>query len=271
MSPDQAEPDTFEGFTASDFTADGETRRVYSGGTGPAVIVIHEMPGLHPGVVEFARRVVDRGYHVRMPSLFGTPGKPMSFGYVLKSMTSGCISRDFTTWALDRTSPITTWLRALAADAHEACGGPGVGAVGMCFTGGFALGMVLDERMLAPVLSQPSMPFPIGKKRKAAVGISDADLAVVERRAREDGACVLGLRFSEDWVVPPARFDTLRRALGDRFLAVEIDSSKGNPHGFSRSAHSVLAKDFVDEPGNPTHDALERVLTFFDERLRPTS
>jgi dienelactone hydrolase len=202
-----------------------------------------------------------------MPSLFGTPGKPVSVGYVVRSITTGCVSRDFATFALDRTSPITTWLRALAADAHEECGGKGVGAVGMCFTGGFALGMMVDERMLAPVLSQPSLPFTLGKKRKAAVGISDADLAVVEQRAR-DGACLMGLRFTEDFAVPAARFDTLRRVLGDRFIAVEIDSSKGNLHGFKRTAHSVLTEHFVDEPGNPTVEALERVLAFFDEQLR---
>jgi len=256
-----------DGFTRSEFSHDGRTRAVYSAGTGPAVIVIHEVPGLHPGVVDFGRRVVARGFHVRMPSLFGTPGKPVGVGYTLASMTTGCVSRDFASFALDRTSPITTWLRALAADAHESCGGKGVGAVGMCFTGGFALGMMLDERMLAPVLSQPSLPFPIGRRRRAALGISDADLAVVERRARE-GACVMGLRFTADPAVPAARFDTLRRVLGDRFLAVEIDSSKGNPFGFKRSAHSVLTEHFVDEPGNPTLDALERVLAFFDDRLR---
>jgi dienelactone hydrolase len=255
------------GFEPSEFTADGTTFPVFTAGSGPAVIVIHEMPGLHPGVADFARRVVDRGFQVRMPSLFGTPGRPVTFGYTLGSIVRGCVARDFTTWALDRTSPITSWLRALAADAHEECGGRGVGAVGMCFTGGFALGMMVDERMRAPVLSQPSLPFPLGKRRKAAIGISDADLAVVEARAK-DGACLLGLRFTADIAVPPARFETLRRALGDRFVAVEIDSSKGNPHGFPRTAHSVLTEHFVDEPGNPTVDALERVLTFFEERLR---
>lgn len=262
-----ADEERLEGFTKSEFTHDGHTRDVYSAGTGPAVIVIHEVPGLHPGVVDFGRRVVGRGFHVRMPALFGTPGKPVSVGYTLRSMVSGCVSRDFASWALDRTSPITTWLRALAADAHEACGGQGVGAVGMCFTGGFALGMMIDERMLAPVLSQPSLPFALGRKRKAAVGISNADLAVVQERARR-GACVMGLRFTDDFAVPDARFDTLRRVLGDRFIAVEIDSSKGNPYGFKRSAHSVLTEHFVDEPGNPTVDALDRVLAFFDEQLR---
>ncbi len=256
-----------DGFTHSTFTHDGEERLVYAAGTGPAVIVIHEMPGLHPGVIDFARRVVARGYHVRMPSLFGTPGKPFSGGYVVRSLVGGCVAREFATWALNRTSPITGWLRGLAADAHAACGGPGVGAVGMCFTGGFALGMMVDERLRAPVLSQPSLPFPVSRRRRQATGVADADLAAVRARVA-DGACVLGLRFTEDPAVPAARFETLRRVLGDGFVAVEIDSSKGNPHGIPRRAHSVLTLDLVDEPGHPTRDALERVLAFFDERLR---
>lgn len=259
--------DALDGFTVSDFSHDGITRPVYAGGNGSAVIVIHEVPGLHPGVIDFGRRVVDRGFHVRMPSLFGTPGKPFGALYSMRSMVSGCVAKEFTSWALDRTSPISSWLRALAADAHQACGGRGVGAVGMCFTGGFALGMMLDERMQAPVLSQPSLPFAVGKRRKASVGISDADLETLGARAAA-GACVMGLRFTGDPLVPAARFDTLRDALGDGFIAVEIDSSKGNPHGIKRTAHSVLTLDLVDEPGHPTHDALEHVLTFFDDRLR---
>jgi dienelactone hydrolase len=255
------------GFTRSTFSHGGIERPVYSGGTGPAVIVIHEVPGLHPGVVDFGRRVVERGYHVRMPSLFGTPGKPFSAGYAARSFFAGCVAREFTTWALNRTSPVIEWLRALAADAHDACGGPGVGAVGMCFTGGFALGMMVDDRMLAPVLSQPSLPLPLGRARKAAIGVSDADLARVKERAA-NGACLLGLRFTEDRAVPAARFETLRRELGDSFISVEIDSSPGNPHGIKRSAHSVLTLDLTDEPGHPSRDALERVLAFYDERLK---
>jgi dienelactone hydrolase len=136
----------------------------------------------------------------------------------------------------------------------------------MCFTGGFALGMMVDERMLAPVLSQPSLPFGLGGKRKAAVGISDADLALVKERAAA-GACLLGLRFTEDPYVRPERFETLRRELGDAFIAIEIDSSPGNPHGFSKHAHSVLTHEFKDEPGHPTRVALDRVLQLFREKL----
>jgi dienelactone hydrolase len=256
-----------DGFTRSTFAHDGYERPVYSAGTGPAVIVVHEAPGLHPGVLDFSRRVVTRGFHVRMPSLFGTPGRQFSAGYAMRSFTHGCVAREFSTWALNRTSPVTGWLRALAADAHTACGGPGVGAIGMCFTGGFALGMMVDDRMLAPVVSQPSLPLAVGRRRRAATGVSDADLARVKERAAA-GACLLGLRFSADRLVPPARFEALRRALGDRFVEVEIDSSKGNRFGIRPLAHSVLTLDLVDEPGHPTRDALERVLRFFDERLR---
>jgi len=259
--------DPLADFTESTFTADAMTRPVFTAGTGPAVIVIHEVPGITPPVAAFAQRVVDAGFHVRMPSLFGEPGRPASGGYVLSSLRQGCVAKEFVTLALDSTSPAIGWLRALAADAHEACGGPGVGAVGMCFTGGFALGMMVDDRMLAPVLSQPSLPFPVTPARRRGVGISNADLARVQERAAQ-GACVMGLRFTKDPAVPAERFDTLRRVLGDRFIAVEIDSSKGNAHGIPRSAHSVLTEHFVDEPGHPTRDALDRVLAFFGEQLR---
>jgi dienelactone hydrolase len=256
-----------DGFAASTFTHDGVSRQVFRAGTGPAVIVIHEVPGLHPEAIAFGRRVVDAGFTVYMPSLFGTPGKEFGWGYTIRTLPVVCVAREFATLAVGRTSPIIGWLRRLAAEAHAECGGPGVGAVGMCFTGGFALGMMADNKMLAPVLSQPSLPFPLGKKRKAAVGVSDDDLERVKKRAAE-GACLLGLRFTADPAVPPERFETLRRELGDAFIAVEIDSSPGNPHGIKKRAHSVLTLDLVDEPGHPTRAALERVLEFLKERLR---
>ncbi len=261
-----AETDALDDFVRGEFAHDGVTHATFRKGTGPAVIVISEIPGITPNVAGFARRVVDLGCTVVMPSLFGTPGKPVSIPYAVTSITGGCVSKEFTTWALGETSPVITWLRALAKDLHAECGGPGVGAVGMCFTGGFALAMMVDDTMVAPVLSQPSLPFPIGKARKAALGISDADLAKVKERVAE-GACLLGLRFTGDSFVPAERFQHLKDELGDGFVAVEIDSSKGNPHDIPRNAHSVLTEHLVDEPGHPTHDALQKVLDLFNERL----
>ena len=161
---------------------------------------------------------------------------------------------------------MTSWLRRLAASEHERCGGPGVGVVGMCFTGGFALGMMVDDVVLAPVLSQPSLPFPLGKRRKADIGISDGDLARVKERTAA-GTCLLGLRFSNDPFCFPERFETLRRELGDAFIAVEIDSAPGNPHGHPKNAHSVLTEHLVDEEGTPTWAALDQTITFFREKL----
>jgi dienelactone hydrolase len=255
-----------DGFDQDTFTAEGETKTVYRAGSGPTVIVIAEMPGITPDVAAFAKRVVAIGCSVTLPVLFGTPGRAISGGYALRSITSGCVSREFSTMALRRTSPVTTWLRALAKHEHERSGGPGVGVVGMCFTGGFALGMMVDDTVLAPVLSQPSLPFPVSKKHKADIGISDADLARVKQRTA-DGVDVLGLRFTCDRLSPGERFETLRRELGDRFIGVEIDSSKDNPHGLPKAAHSVLTEHLVDEPGHPTHDALQQVLDLFRTKL----
>jgi hypothetical protein len=127
--------------------------------------------------------------------------------------------------------------------------------------------MMVDDIMLAPVLSQPSLPFPVSRARRRAVGISNHDLARVKERAQH-GACLMGLRFTKDVAVPAERFDTLRRELGDAFIAVEIDSSKGNRHRVPRGAHSVLTEHLVDEPGHPTREALDRVLAFLAERLQ---
>ena len=255
-----------DGFTKESFEADGKRRDVYRAGSGPAVIVISEMPGITPPVAEFGRKVVAAGCTAIMPSLFGDPGRPATGAYALRSIGPACVSREFSAFALKKTSPVTVWLRRLAAAEHERCGGPGVGVVGMCFTGGFALAMMVDDIVLAPVLSQPSLPFPLSKKFKADIGISDADLARVKERAAA-GTCLLGLRFSNDPFCFEARFDTLRRELGDAFIAVEIDSAPGNPHGHPKTAHSVLTEHLQDRPGTPTRDALDQTLTFFRQKL----
>lgn len=258
--------DDLHDFTRAPLTFDGVTRDVFRGGDGPAVVVMHEIPGLHPGVLDFARRLHALGLSTWLPSLVGEPGRPMTAAYTARSIARACVAREFSTWATGRTSPIVTWLRALAAHAHAACGGPGVGAVGMCLTGGFALGMMVDDRVIAPVLSQPSLPFAVTPTRRRDLGIDEQTRAAIA--ARTD-VCVLGLRFTHDRLVPAERFAALRDLLGDRFVAVEIDSGPGNPHGIGRRAHSVLTHDLVDRPGHPTRAALDQVLAFFRDRLRP--
>lgn len=254
-------------FQKTTLSFEGKPKAVYQLGEGPAVVIMHEIPGITPHVAGFAERVAKAGFRVYMPHLFGTPGDPLTVVNGVTSIVHVCISKEFTAFARKQSSPVTSWLRALCRHAHEECGGRGVGALGMCFTGGFALALMVDETVMAPVLSQPSNPLPITASHRAAIDLSDEDMAVVKERTAA-GCSVLGLRFTEDRMVPDERFAFLRQELGDGFMAIEIDSSPGNPHGIKKSAHSVLTADFVDTPGHPTHDAFERVLALFNERLR---
>lgn len=259
--------DVLQGFSKERFEAAGHAHDIYRMGTGPAVIVISEIPGVTPNVVAFARRVADRGFTAVMPHLFGTPGREPSGGYALQTLAQLCVSREFSGLALGRSSPVVDWLRALARSEHQRCGGPGVGVVGMCYTGGFGLAMSVEDSVLAPVLSQPSLPFPIDKKRRADLQISEQDWARIQKRAAEEGLCVMGLRFTGDKMSPPERFTTLRERLGENFIAVELDSSPGNPHGHPRTAHSVLTEHLQDREGTPTRAALDQVLDFYESRL----
>ncbi|MDA8046538.1 MAG: dienelactone hydrolase family protein [Actinomycetota bacterium] len=259
--------DSLSDFSKELFASGGINHDIYRRGSGPAVIVCSEVPGITPKVADFARKVSDRGLTAVLPHLFGTPGRAMSPAYAVDTMVKLCISKEFSGLATGRTSPIIDWLRALARAEHARCGGPGVGAVGMCYTGGFALAMAVDESVLAPVLSQPSLPFGINRARRADIQMSGADWAKVQGRTRDEDMCVMGLRFTGDSFVPKERFALLREKLGDHFIAIELDSSPGNPYGHPKNAHSVLTEHLQDRDGTPTRAALDGVLDFFEQKL----
>jgi dienelactone hydrolase len=256
-----------EGFSTFEFTHDEKTRTVYRKGSGPGVIVMHEIPGIYPEVQRFAERIADAGFTVFMPHLFGKAGKPFSNAYATAEILRACISREFSLFAARKSSPICDWLRALCRHVFAELGGKGVGAVGMCITGNFALALMVEEAVMAPVLSQPSLPAGPTRAQKEALHLSEEDLCVVKRRAAE-GVSVLGLRFTHDRLVPGERFDRLERELGKGFERFDIDSAPGNPWGHPRDAHSVLTRHLIDAEGQPTRQALDRVLALFEERLR---
>jgi dienelactone hydrolase len=224
------------------------THPTYRKGSGPGVIVIHEIPGLTPEVITFGEELVEAGYTVVMPSLFGTDGRPMGALAVASAVRQVCVSREFTKLATGVTAPVAGWLRSLARELHAELGGPGVGALGMCFTGGFALAMMVDESVAAPVVAQPAVPFVPGKKRGADLNLSPADLAVVQERAAH--CQVLGLRYRSDPMVG-TRFTTLTEALGQNFLTVELEGRQ----------HSTLTE-------HRSQQAVDAVLEFFAARLR---
>jgi dienelactone hydrolase len=255
------------GWTCTPFSAAGLTHDVYRKGEGPGVVLIPEMPGLHPGVLALGNHLVGNGFTVAAPSLFGTPGAPPMRPGAVGALLRGCVAREFAAFATNADRPVAHYLRALARDLNEHTPGRGVGVIGQCFTGGFALAAAVDDSVLAPVLSQPSLPLPLTPKQRRDPGLSEAELRIVERRAAEEGLCALGLRFSEDPMVPRERFKTLKARLGDAFEVIEINSAKGNEHGFGRAAHSVLTLEMREQEGFPTYEALKRVVRFLKERL----
>ena len=268
-----SDEDSLSAFQRFDFTdPEGRwTRPVYRRGAGPAVIVIHEMPGLHPLVLRFASRVAEAGMTVFCPHLFGRAGEPIQPLNAVLTMVSGiCIRREFNVWATDRSSPIVDWLRALARQAHGECGGRGVGAVGMCFTGNFALARMTEPSVVAPVLSQPSLPLsmgPGGQRRAAAIGASPAEIACARRRLDEENLEMLGLRFHDDPFVADARFRAYEAALGERFVPVELDPKDAAVNPLMAMPHSVLTMHLKDDdPTGPTKLTEQRVIAFFKER-----
>jgi dienelactone hydrolase len=251
-------------YESFDFTDGKWTRKVWRRGTGPAVIIIHEIPGLHPLVIRFADRVAAAGMTVFLPSLFGEPGRPVTVPYAIGTMIKTiCIAREFNVWANDKSSPIVDWLRALARKAHATCGGKGVGALGMCFTGGFALAMMTEPSVVAPVLSQPSQPI-LGKDKKKKIDASPAEIKCAKDRMEKEDLSMIGLRFFGDSFVPDERFDTYKREFGNRFEAIELAAKDARPG--PGQAHSVLTLGLKDEAGEPTKLAEERVIRFFKDR-----
>jgi dienelactone hydrolase len=220
----------------------------YRRGSGPGVVIISEIPGITAEVLTFAEEVVAQGFTVVLPHLFGEVPSASGPVAAVRTLAQVCVNREFNKLRLRETSPVATWLRSLARTLHAELGGPGVGALGMCFTGGFALAMMVDESVVAPVLAQPSLPFAIGRARGADLNLSPADLDVVKRRAAA-GCAVLGVKYADDPAVG-SRFETLTGEIGDAFVRVELPGRK----------HSTLT-------AHRQQVAVDRVLAFFRDQL----
>jgi dienelactone hydrolase len=227
------------------------------------VIVMAEIPGITPHVARFARWVRDAGFTVWMPNLFGEPGRPISMAATAGTILRACISREFRAFAADRSSPVIDWLRALAAHAHPLCGGRGVGAIGMCFTGNFALSLMLEPAVRAPVLSQPSLPL----GRRGGLHIAPEELAAVRARMEREDLNVLAYRFASDAFCRAERFAAYEEALGDRFVGRVLPDAAANPDAPMKNPHSVVTLHLIDRAGEPTARARDEILDFFRARL----
>jgi len=271
MTPTRSmkEDDPLDDFTPRQITLDGIEKKVYTAGRGPAVVVMTEMPGISPHVARFARWVRDAGFTVYMPSLFGRDGAVPQAGEGAAVFKRACVSAEFRAFASNASSPVTQWLRALARFAQEACGGPGVGAIGMCFTGNFALSMMMEPAMLAPVVCQPSLPL----DDPAGTNVAADELAAVRQRLERENLSVMAYRFEGDRFCKAERFAAFSLALGERFVARVLPDSSANPDTppfFAQlvaSPHSVVTAHLIDEAGQPTAAARDEILAFFARRL----
>jgi dienelactone hydrolase len=261
--------DDLADFTRRSVTLENIEKTVYIVGSGPAVIVMHEMPGISPHVARFARWVRDAGFTVYMPSLFGRDGAVGTAEEGGKIFQRACMSAEFHAFAGRGASPVTSWLRALARLAHGECGGPGVGAIGMCWTGNFALSMMLEPSMLAPVLSQPSLPFDKSDELES----SEEELVAVRARLEKDNLTVRAYRFAGDRICTAQRFAAYERALGPAFEPRTLPDDAANsdvPPFFVKhvnTPHSVTTVHLIDRDGEPTVKARDEILDFFKSRL----
>src|SRR5271170_1275646 len=253
-TPKPEQDDPLEDFEPRTVTLEDVAKAVNVSGAGPAVIVMTEMPGISPHVARFARWVRDAGFTVYMPSLFGRDGALPRVEEGTAVLQRACVSAEFRAFAANASSPVTVWLRALARLAHEECGGPGVGAIGMCFTGNFALTMMLEPAMLAPVLSQPALPL----DDPAGLEIAPDEIAAVRERLEQEDLTVMAYRFQGDQVCRAQRFAAYSDALGDRFIPRVLPDSAANRDTapfFEKvvaSPHSVVTAHLIDEAGQPT-------------------
>ena len=263
-----ARDDAMTDFTRRRVEAAGLTKTVHVTGSGPAVVLMPEMPGISPDVLRLARWIRDAGFTVHVPSLFGRDGAyPGAEG--AEVVRRACVSAEFRAFAGGGTSPVTAWLRGLARQAHEECGGPGVGAVGLCFTGNFALTMALEPAVVAPVVNHPSLPV----DDPGGLELSDQDARALQERVTRDGLTVLAYRFDSDRWCTGQRFAAYRALLGDAFDGRVLPGSTAaaDPPPFFRDVvgtpHSVVTAHLVDEEGHPTVRARDEILAFLAERL----
>ncbi len=247
------------GFDSFEFEAGAISKPVYRRGEGPGVIVLHELPGMIPECVRLAEAIAAAGYSVYLPLFFGKPGQAPSF---VSSTLKLCVSREFTLLRRGQKSPITDWLRALAGRVRGDTGGRSVGAIGLCLTGSFALAMLLDDSVVAPVVSEPGLPlvlpFVSTEATRADLGLSPEQLAGARQRVEHDKIPVLGFRFQDDTLCPRERFATLRREFGSHFQGHEVAGNR----------HCVLTLDFAHMTEADQERVWTALFTFLNDRLK---
>jgi dienelactone hydrolase len=221
-------------------------------------MVLHEIYGLSAADIAFCRRLRAYGFTIYAPILVGTAGHAETIGYKAQCTTKVCVSREFAAFELNKSSPVCDSLRILGRSIYSEHGAPGFGVIGLCLTGNFALAMMADETLVAPVVAEPSLPFDWTPSGRRSLHLSDDEITCIKRRVRS-GTKILGYRFAADGVSPPERFARMREEFGEGFEGHEILST-------SKGHHSVFTEHY-DDSAPSTRGALDRLVSFLRERL----
>ena len=245
------------------FAHEGIEHSVFTAGTGPGVLLMHELPGMTPEFWRLANWLAEH-FTVWAPDLFGNREAPTSPG-LAKLTFRACISREIHLFAEDDPGPVTQWLRALSRQLHDAVGGPGIGTIGMCMTGNFALTLALDPWVVAPVTSQPGLPANLPwRNQDGGLQMKPEEKAAL----REQDTAAMGMRFAGDELCKAARFDAIRSIIGaDRFSEHVLPDDARNPNGSLKHPHSVLTDDLVDADDSLTKQKLGEVVAFLKARI----
>ena len=239
-------------FTAPLASGHAVTKDIYARGEGPPVVLIQELPGIGPETLRLADRLVAADFRVFLPHLFGPLEEVSTVGNTFRMF---CLWREFRIFRRRRSSPVVDWLRALCRAVRQREGAAGVGVIGMCLTGNFAISLMGDDNVLAAVASQPGLP--IGSA--AGLHLSPEEIAAARNRI-DQTAPMLALRFAGDPLVREERFQCLAETFNNDRARIRLRTLPGE-------GHSVLTLDFVDEAGHPTAEALQEVIDYFIQQL----
>lgn len=240
-------PPNYEWWTFTD--SRGVSYDILTTGTGPGVLVLHELPGLSEECLTLGRDLAEAGMSAHLPVFYQRGWHQTPLG----ALRLFCLRREFFVWVMGQTSPIATWIREAAAEVEQRCRHPGVGVVGMCMTGGLALASLTQERVAAAVSSQPTLPLPLCKRARADLGLSPSDVQKIVRRRPP----ILALRFQDDRMCPTERLESIKAT----FPAAAIRCVPGK-------GHSVLTRHLRrTDHDHPAMQALREVVQFLSEHL----
>jgi len=220
-------------------------------GPWPGVVLYMDAFGIRPALAEMAQRLASHGYVVAVPNLYyRTPFAPFDpkevavdgperdrFRGMITSINHATVMRD--------TGVVIDWL-----DASPAAQKGGLGALGYCMGGGYALsaaGTFPDRVVVAAsfhggslATDKPDSPHRLAGRMRARVYVGAAEI---------------------DASFPPDQQDRLARALTEAGVAHAIEIYPNAKHGFAVTGHLAYDRESSERHWQRLRGLLEETLS----------